>query len=61
MPAATDILRVRRSIDELVASVALDLRPGSKTAMTPIQRRALKAEIESCMQALDELNARLSG
>ena len=29
--------------------------------MTPAQRRALKSEIQDCMQMLDELGTKLSG
>ncbi len=61
MPAVTEMARVRRDIDALVDAADLDLRPGSKTPMRPSAKQALRAEIEHCMQALDELRNRLTG
>ena len=61
MPAGTEIACLKRDIEALVQAVNLDLRPGSKTAMTASQKRALKSEIQQAMQALDELATRLTG
>ena len=61
MPAGTEVTRLKRDIEALQQAVNLDLKPGSKTAMTAIQRRALKSDIQQCMQALDELSTRLTG
>jgi hypothetical protein len=61
MPATTEMIRLRRDVRALVAAANLDLMPGSKTAMTPGERRGLRSEIEACMQELDELRTRLAG
>ena len=61
MPAGTEVTRLKRDIEALQQAVNLDLKPGSKTAMTATQRRALKSDIQQCMQALDELSTRLTG
>ncbi len=61
MAAATEIARLRREIDTLVEVVEQALRPGAKQGLNPSQRRALKSEIQYCMQVLDELSTRLSG
>lgn len=61
MPAGTEMARLKRDIEALEQAVSLDLRPGSKTAMTASQKRALKSEIQRAMQSLDELATRLTG
>jgi hypothetical protein len=61
MPANTEMARLKRDIEALVAAVNLDLRPGSKTAMSASQKRSLKSEIQMSVQALDELATRLTG
>ena len=61
MAAATEIARLRREIDTLVEVVEQALRPGAKQGLNPSQRRALKSEIQDCMQVLDELSTRLAG
>lgn len=61
MAANIEAARLRRSIAELSAALELDLRPGSKTAMSTAEKRAMKAELQNCMQMLDEISARLSG
>ncbi len=61
MAAATEMVRLRREIETLTEVVNQALRPGAKPGMSPSQRRALKSEIQDCMQQLDELGTRLSG
>jgi hypothetical protein len=61
MPAGTEVTRLKRDIEALVAAVNLDLRPGSKTAMSANDKRSLKSDIQQCVQALDELATRLTG
>jgi hypothetical protein len=61
MPALNEVARLRRDINTLVEAVNIDLRPGSKAAMTVSDRRAIKSEIENCMRELDELRTRLTG
>ncbi|MEO6394843.1 MAG: hypothetical protein ABIO40_02925 [Devosia sp.] len=61
MPAGNEIARLKRDIETLTQAVNTDLRPGSRSPMTASERRALKSEIQACMQALDELGTRLSG
>ncbi len=59
MPAANEMARLKREVEALGRAIELDLRPGTKTVMTPSQRRALRSEIEICVQRLDELRSRL--
>jgi hypothetical protein len=61
MPAGTEMARLKRNIEALAEAIRLDLKPGSKTPMTPAERRTLRSELQSCMQSLDELGSRLSG
>ncbi|HEV7275217.1 MAG TPA: hypothetical protein VGN80_02915 [Devosiaceae bacterium] len=61
MPAINEAERLRRDVQSLVDAVDLGLRPGSKSPMTAKEQRAVRAEIEACMQRLDELRARLTG
>ncbi|RUT34756.1 hypothetical protein EMQ25_01980 [Arsenicitalea aurantiaca] len=61
MAAVSELARLRREIDGLVRAVELDMRPGSRSPMTPEAKRRLKSEIETCMQTLDELRNRLGG
>ena len=61
MAAINEMARVKREVDALVAAVEIDLRPKSKSPMTPAERRFLRSEIEHCAQRLDELRNRLSG
>ncbi|HQZ13886.1 MAG TPA: hypothetical protein PK286_13470 [Devosia sp.] len=58
MAVATEIARLRRATDELVAGVTADLR--SKGGISTADRATLRAEIERCTQALDELRGKLS-
>ncbi len=58
MAVATEVARLRRATDELVAGVTADLK--AKGGISPADRAALRAEIERCTQALDELRGRLS-
>lgn len=58
MAVATEIARLKRATDELVAGVSADLK--SKGGVSAADRTALRVEIERCMQALDELRSRLS-
>ena len=61
MPAVSEMAKVKRDVEALRAAVDLDLRPNSKTAMSPKDRRSIKSEIEQCIQELDELRTRLTG
>jgi len=61
MPATNEVARLRRDVEALIEAVNLDLRPGSKSPMTRSDRRAIKSEIQKCMQDLDELSNRLTG
>lgn len=60
MAGSSEIAKLRREIEVLVQLVRQD-RPGAKATMTAKDRRALKAEIEWCIQELDELRTRLTG
>jgi hypothetical protein len=59
MPAATDAARLRRATEEFVTGINADLR--SKAGLSAIEKRRLRAEIETCTQMLDELRSKLSG
>ena len=61
MPAANEMARLARDVDALVVVVNQGLHPASKSPMTRSDRRAIKSEIEACMQKLDELRTRLTG
>ena len=61
MPAITEMARLKRDLATLVEAIAADLRPGSKSPMSSVQKRTMRAEIEECMQTLDELRSRLAG
>jgi hypothetical protein len=58
MALTSEIAKLKRAVDELIAGAEVDLR--SKSGIAPAQRPALRAEIEGCIQALDELRAKLS-
>jgi hypothetical protein len=59
MPVGSEVARLKRSVDELYANVTADKR--AKQPMALAERRALKLEIEQCMQKLDELRTMLTG
>lgn len=59
MPFGTAIARLRTALAELETNVRADLR--GKPPITTQDRRALRSEIETCMQKLDELRALLAG
>ena len=61
MPAANEVARLKRTVEELRVVVTADLRPGAKTGITSAERRMLRSEIEHSIQVLDELRTRLSG
>ena len=61
MPAATEILRLRRDTETLRDLVQAELHPTRGAAMTSTTRRALRSEIELCIRALDELRSQLAG
>ena len=61
MLAITDVETLKRGVESLRQSIELGLRPGTKSTMSPQARRAIKSEIERCIQHLDELRDRLSG
>ena len=59
MPVGTEIARLKRAVDELAQGVAADLR--SKTGLPQSDRRAIRTDLEKCMQKLDELRTLLAG
>jgi hypothetical protein len=58
MAVGTEVARLKRATEDLVAGVTADLK--SKAGISPADRTALRAEIERCTQALDELRSKLS-
>ncbi len=59
MPFGTGMPRLKAALDELDSSVRADLR--ASVPVTEKDRRALRSEIELCMQRLDELRNLLAG
>lgn len=60
MLAVSEVARLKRDVEQLTTALKAD-KPGSKTALTLKDRRALKSEIDWCIQELDELRGRLTG
>lgn len=60
MAAVNEVARLKRDVESLKDAIATDLRHGSKSPMSTKDRRAVKSEIEHCMQELDELRTRLT-
>lgn len=57
MANGTEVARLARVVDELVAGVNADLRA---RRLSVAERRALKTEVEAAVQKLDELRSRLT-
>jgi hypothetical protein len=60
MPAATELARLQRDVEALIAAVELDLKVAAKSPMPPRQRMAMRSAIEDCIKDLDELRNRLA-
>lgn len=61
MLAVSELERLRRDIAELSHAIDVNLRPNAKSGVTDKDRRSVKAEIDRCIQVLDELRDKLSG
>jgi hypothetical protein len=61
MLAVSELEKLRRDVAELSHVIDINLRPGSKSSVTEKDRRSVKAEIDRCIQVLDELRDKLSG
>jgi len=59
MPFGTAMSRLKAALAELDTNVRADLR--AKPPITDKDRRAMRSEIETCMQKLDELRTTLAG
>lgn len=59
MPGSTEIAKLKRAITDLTRAIEASVR--SKAPLSPSERMAIKAEIEACMQTLDELRTGLAG
>jgi hypothetical protein len=59
MPFGTAMTRLKAALNELETNVRADMR--SKPPITDKDRRAMRSEIETCMQKLDELRTTLAG
>jgi len=59
MPFGTAMSRLKAALAELETNVRADLR--SKPPISEKDRRAMRSEIEHCMQKLDELRSTLAG
>jgi len=57
MATLGDVTKLKRTIGELEDQVAANLRG----RVSDGDRRALRSELELCMQRLDELRSRLAG
>jgi hypothetical protein len=51
--------RLKTALDELDTNVRADMR--AKPPVTDKDRRAMRSEIETCLQRLDELRTLLAG
>ena len=60
MAAVSEAAKLRRDV-EILVDLVREARPGSRSALTDKERRALKSDIEWCMQQLDELRNTLTG
>lgn len=60
MAASSEMARLKRDIQALIEAVQIDGQ-GRQGGMTVQARRALRSDIEHCMQRLDELRGRLAG
>ena len=54
MLAVTDVETLKRGVESLRQSIEIGLRPDTRSTMSPQARRAIKSEIERCIQELDE-------
>lgn len=59
MPFGTAMARLKAALDELDSNVRADMR--GKPPVTDKDRRAMRSEIETCLQQLDELRTLLAG
>jgi hypothetical protein len=59
MPFGTAMARLKTALDELDTNVRADMR--AKPPVTDKDRRAMRSEIETCLQRLDELRTLLAG
>lgn len=59
MPFGTAMTRLKAALNELETNVRADMR--AKPPITDKDRRAMRSEIETCMQKLDELRNTLAG
>lgn len=59
MPFGTAMTRLKAALNELETNVRADMR--AKPPITDKERRAMRSEIETCMQKLDELRTTLAG
>jgi hypothetical protein len=57
MPALTDMIKLRREVE----SFQRGFKSGKLTDLKPAERRSIKADLDWCVQSLDELRNQLAG
>ncbi len=57
MATRTEMAKLMRALDDVRRGVDADLK--SRAGISAIEKRALRSDIETCMQQLDELRTRL--
>lgn len=60
MSVAAELSRLKRDLDSLEEEIAVNIGPRAKAPLTDAQKRSLKAEMQGCIQKLDELAGRLT-
>jgi hypothetical protein len=58
---ASELARIRRDVQSLEEEIAGATAPRSKSPLSEAERRAVKSELQSLIQRLDELTQRLAG
>jgi hypothetical protein len=61
MSVASELARIKRDVDSLAEEIAVNTGPRPRVQLSAPERRSLKAEMQSLIQRLDELAAKLSG
>ena len=60
MAVSAEMTRLKRDLDSLAEEIAVSSGPKAKSPLTAAERRALRADIQTMIQRLDELAAKLS-
>lgn len=61
MSVTSELTRLKRDIQSLSDEIATGTGPRPKAPLSPAEKRTTRAELQSLIQQLDELAARLAG